>query len=75
MMKKAMFVLAIALVAAMMVGCTAPPTQQPVEQVRAINPPGAPEGLPFSNGILVGNTLYVAGTEGTDANRKLEPCI
>ena len=31
---------------------------------RAINPPGTAEGLPFSNGILVGNTLYVAGQEG-----------
>ena len=30
----------------------------------AINPPGTAEGLPFSNAILVGNTLYVAGQEG-----------
>ncbi|MGO8731945.1 MAG: RidA family protein [Terriglobia bacterium] len=37
---------------------------------RAINPPGAVEGLPFSNGIVVGNTLYVAGQEGLD-NGKL----
>jgi len=33
---------------------------------RAINPPGSASGLPFSNGILVGNTLYVAGQEGLD---------
>jgi 2-iminobutanoate/2-iminopropanoate deaminase len=39
---------------------------------RAINPPGTMEGLPFSNGILVGNTLYVAGQEGLD-NGKLRP--
>jgi len=39
---------------------------------RAINPPGAVEGLPFSNGIVVGNTLYVAGQEGLD-NGKLRP--
>jgi 2-iminobutanoate/2-iminopropanoate deaminase len=39
---------------------------------RAINPPGSVEGLPFSNGILVGNTLYVAGQEGLD-NGKLRP--
>jgi 2-iminobutanoate/2-iminopropanoate deaminase len=39
---------------------------------RAINPPGTAEGLPFSNGILVGNTLYVAGQEGLD-NGKLRP--
>jgi 2-iminobutanoate/2-iminopropanoate deaminase len=37
---------------------------------RAINPPGSAEGLPFSNGILVGSTLYVAGQEGLD-NGKL----
>ena len=39
---------------------------------RAINPSGAAEGLPFSNGILVDNTLYVAGQEGLD-NGKLRP--
>jgi len=38
----------------------------------AVNPPGTAEGLPFSNGILVGNTLYVAGQEGLD-NGKLRP--
>ena len=76
-MKKEMIVLAIALVATIMTGCTATVPQKPVEheQVRAINPPGTPEGLPFSNGILVGNTLYVAGMQGTDANGKLEDGI
>jgi len=39
---------------------------------RAVNPPGTAEGLPFSNGILVGNTLYVAGQEGLDSG-KLRP--
>lgn len=28
-------------------------------------------GLPFSDGVVVGNTLYVAGQEGTDASDKL----
>jgi 2-iminobutanoate/2-iminopropanoate deaminase len=28
-------------------------------------------GLPFSDGIVVGNTLYVAGQQGTDASDKL----
>lgn len=28
-------------------------------------------GLPFSDGVLAGNTLYLAGTEGTDASDKL----
>jgi 2-iminobutanoate/2-iminopropanoate deaminase len=36
----------------------------PQPQRRAINPPGSVEGLPFSNGILAGSTLYVAGQEG-----------
>jgi 2-iminobutanoate/2-iminopropanoate deaminase len=44
----------------------------PSSTKRAINPPGTAEGLPFSNGILVGNTLYVAGQEGLD-NGKLRP--
>jgi len=28
-------------------------------------------GLPFSDGIIAGNTLYVAGQEGTDESNKL----
>lgn len=28
-------------------------------------------GLPFSDGIVAGNTLYLAGQEGTDASDKL----
>lgn len=28
--------------------------------------PGASDGLPFSSGVLVGDTLYVAGTLGLD---------
>jgi 2-iminobutanoate/2-iminopropanoate deaminase len=30
-------------------------------------------GLPFSDGIIAGNTLYVAGQEGTDDSNKLAP--
>ena len=33
---------------------------------------GEPKGLPFSDGMLVGNTLYIAGTEGTDDSGKLK---
>jgi len=41
---------------------------------KAVNPPGSPTNLPFSNGILVGNTLYVAGTQGTiSGDIKKEP--
>ncbi len=31
-----------------------------------------PESLPFSDGVVVGNTLYVAGQEGTDEKGKLK---
>jgi 2-iminobutanoate/2-iminopropanoate deaminase len=37
---------------------------------RAINPSNA-SGLPFSEGMVAGNTLYVAGQEGTDEKGKL----
>jgi 2-iminobutanoate/2-iminopropanoate deaminase len=38
---------------------------------RAINPPGAEVSPNFSNGILAGNTMYVAGTQGTDSKGNL----
>ena len=30
------------------------------------------DGMPFSQGVIAGNTLYVAGQEGPDANGKLD---
>lgn len=39
---------------------------------RAVNASNA-SGLPFSEGIVAGNTLYVAGQEGTDEKGKLVP--
>jgi 2-iminobutanoate/2-iminopropanoate deaminase len=54
--------------AALLIAAGRPPSSSK----RAINPPGTAEGLPFSNGILVGNTLYVAGQEGLD-NGKVRP--
>ena len=62
-------VLGIALLAAALLMAAGRPRSS---AKRAINPPGTAEGLPFSNGILVGNTLYVAGQEGLD-NGKLRP--
>lgn len=41
------------------------------QQKRAITV-GESKGLPFSDGIVVGNTLYIAGTEGTDETNKLK---
>ena len=31
-----------------------------------------PKNLPYSDGIVVGNTLYIAGQEGEDENGKLK---
>ena len=62
-------VLGIALLTAALLMAAGPPLSS---AKRAINPPGTAQGLPFSNGILVANTLYVAGQEGLD-NGKLRP--
>lgn len=40
------------------------------QERRAVNLAPA-RGLPFSDGIVAGNTLYVAGQEGTDDSGKL----
>jgi 2-iminobutanoate/2-iminopropanoate deaminase len=40
------------------------------QERKAINLSSA-KGLPFSDGIVVGNTLYVAGQEGSDDSGKL----
>lgn len=47
------------------------PASCQAQQKRAIKFPGT-EGLPFSDGIVVGNTLYVAGQEGTGDTGKLK---
>lgn len=41
---------------------------------RAVNLSGTP-GLPFSDGIVAGHTLYVSGTQGTERSGKLESGI
>jgi 2-iminobutanoate/2-iminopropanoate deaminase len=38
------------------------------QERRVFNPPGAPTNLPFSNGIQIGNTLYIAGMQGTKSD-------
>jgi 2-iminobutanoate/2-iminopropanoate deaminase len=42
------------------------------QERKAINLSSA-NGLPFSDGIVAGNTLYVAGQEGSDDSGKLAP--
>jgi 2-iminobutanoate/2-iminopropanoate deaminase len=60
----------ILFVVLMMLGadlCVLPASAQ---EHKAVNL-SATRGLPFSDGIVVGKTLYVAGQEGTDASDKL----
>ena len=40
------------------------------QEHKAVNLSSA-QGLPFSDGIIAGNTLYVAGQQGSDASGKL----
>jgi 2-iminobutanoate/2-iminopropanoate deaminase len=42
------------------------------QERKAINLSPA-RGLPFSDGVIAGNTLYIAGQEGTDEASKLVP--
>jgi 2-iminobutanoate/2-iminopropanoate deaminase len=44
--------------------------QSQAQERRAINLSPA-RGLPFNDGIVAGNTLYIAGQEGTDDSSKL----
>ena len=53
---------------ALIAGFAAKPTV--AQERKAVNLSPA-RGLPFSDGIVAGNTLYVAGQEGTDASDKL----
>ena len=71
-MKRSIHIIAqwfmLAIVIAVIVGATAKPGM--AQERKAINLSPA-RGLPFSDGIIAGNTLYVAGQEGTDASDKL----
>lgn len=57
-----------AIVIALIVGAAAKPGL--AQERKAVNLSPA-RGLPFSDGIVAGNTMYVAGQEGTDASDKL----
>lgn len=60
-----LFAIALALV-------VASPWQRIDAQKRAINL-SSENNLPFSDGIVAGNTLYVAGQQGLDASGRLVP--
>jgi 2-iminobutanoate/2-iminopropanoate deaminase len=53
---------------ALALGAAALPARS--QERRAVNL-SPTRGLPFSDGIVAGNTLYIAGQEGTDASDKL----
>jgi len=57
-----------AIVIALIVGAVALPSL--AQERKAVNL-SSTRGLPFSDGIVAGNTLYIAGQEGTDASDKL----
>ncbi|HUY12122.1 MAG TPA: RidA family protein [Terriglobia bacterium] len=57
----------------MMVAVGPPPCL--AQAKRAVNLAAAHAPLPFSDGIRVGNTLYVAGQQGTGSTGKLEEGI
>ena len=45
----------------------------PAESRRYINLPNRPPGLPFSDGVLVGETLYISGRIGLDPTTGVAP--
>jgi len=51
------------------------PTPQSDSTRRFINLPGRPDGLPFSDAVLAGNTLYISGRIGIDDSGQVPPAI
>ena len=58
----------VSLVSAVFLGLLAAPV---CAQRKHINTPAHPEGLPFSDAVLVGDTLYLSGNVGQDASGKV----
>ncbi len=61
------------LVCALTVGLTAACSSDRSPSRRVINLPSKPVDLPFSNGMLVGKTVYLAGQIGLDPKTGLPP--
>jgi 2-iminobutanoate/2-iminopropanoate deaminase len=68
-MKKQIAVLLVIALAAFLAGAAKPETRRYVNIPR----PGAINNLPFSDGVLVGNTLYLAGRIGLDPKTNKPP--
>lgn len=58
----------IAIVAVVVMAATVQHSE--AQEHKAVNL-GTETGLPFSDGIIAGNTLYIAGQQGTDSSGKL----
>lgn len=61
----------IAIVAVVALAAAGTPVQS--QEVRYINNPGRTDDRPFSNAVLVGDTLYLAGAIGTDPETGAPP--
>ncbi|MGH9470166.1 MAG: RidA family protein [Terriglobia bacterium] len=71
-MTKRTFSLMVACAAAAAISMLASPPRCNAQYKRAISLATAgTQGLPFSDGIVVGNMLYVSGTQGTGSDGKL----
>ncbi|MCU1306396.1 MAG: Endoribonuclease [Acidobacteriaceae bacterium] len=68
-MKKQLAVLVVIAIAAFLAGAAKPETRRYVNIPR----PGAVSNLPFSDGVIVGDTLYLAGRIGIDPKTNKPP--
>jgi reactive intermediate/imine deaminase len=68
-MKKHLLVLFVVAIGAFLAGAAKPQTRRFVNIPR----PGAINNLPFSDGVLVGNTLYLSGRIGLDPKTNKPP--
>lgn len=63
----------IVLSAVILAFCLSATAQRAECQERKVVNLSAAKDLPFSDGIVAGNTLYIAGQEGSDSSGKLAP--
>jgi reactive intermediate/imine deaminase len=66
MRNRSVSVLGVLLVAAVVLSAAGTPAPQGAGERRVIKLPTANAQLPFSDGVMVGNTLYLAGKIGVD---------
>jgi len=69
-MRRISLAVAIAVIAGLLISAG---LSQRSESVKYINVPGRNDDLPYSNAVLVGNTLYLAGALGIDPSTGAPP--